>query len=284
MCHVPASMNKATLAQKVATSRRLLDQLFAEFRSPIVASSFGKDSMALLHLARSIRPDIPTVFFRSPFFPRKYTYANRIISDWDLTTHEFPPSACVLQENPQPIPTERIDFVFSYTFGPNASIDAAFGAYDPKPNEPFLCGIRDLLLRPKGGLQQCPWDVLLLGSKTSDSKPQGSLAALQYDLRRTPTISAAFPLRTWTDSDVWEYLEANHVPIDLGRYEKTASGWREHADKSANSDFFPTCTRCMERDAAPIIHCPRLNCDVTNVAASLPWRSAPAVQNFETST
>ena len=79
--------------QRIAGSLAFIDEMLTEFKSPAVLWSSGKDSMVLLHLVRRVRKDLPVVFFREPFQPRRYAFANDIIEDWELNVHEWPPIA-----------------------------------------------------------------------------------------------------------------------------------------------------------------------------------------------
>lgn len=272
------------IVTKCDDARRLIESCWREFRAPAIMCSFGKDSLAMLHLVRGMGYELPVVFNREPWFPRKYAYANQLIAEWDLTVHDFPPATIALRENEQPTPTERIDFVCNWSFGSGLTLAGVMGARTPAPGEKYLCGLRDVLFRPRGSLQSSPWDVLLIGSKASDSKSAGNISALCYDIKRSPAGALAFPLRRWTDSDVWQYLEENGAPIDHGRYEKDSTGWHERADARGNVDLWPVCTRCMDKSNPASVHCPRLGHDVNNVAGSVPWDNRKLSEYFGQTT
>jgi phosphoadenosine phosphosulfate reductase len=55
-------MNKQDFSEKSCTSKTIVEEALGKCRSPYVAFSGGKDSTAMLHLVRSVNPDIPAVF------------------------------------------------------------------------------------------------------------------------------------------------------------------------------------------------------------------------------
>lgn len=269
------------MKEKIQKAQELIGRCLDTYRDPALLCSFGKDSLALLGLLRGMGQDLPLVFFRKPQFPRKYGYANNLITEWNLVVHDFPPASISLQENPKPNAREQIDFVETYSFGGTSCIKSAYGIYEPLPGERFLCGFRDVLLRPRAMMQNTPWDLLFMGSKQCDDKPQGNLSALRDDLVRKPQISIAYPLRTWSEADVWNYIESVGLPIDEARYEKVAGVWRDREDKTANADFFPVCTRCMAKSAAQTVLCPELGHHVNRITESVPWETAPITSQID---
>ena len=59
---------------------------------------------------------------------------------------------------------------------------------------------------------------------------------------QTAGVNAVFPLRHWTDQDVWDYTELNRVPYDKRRYQNRA----ELDDKWLNPDYVHACTACID--------------------------------------
>ena len=79
-----------TFIEKVAKAKQLIEEGIEKFPSITVASSFGKDSMVLLHLVRQVKPDIPvfTVFMDTEF-PETIEFSRRIAKDWNLNYREL---------------------------------------------------------------------------------------------------------------------------------------------------------------------------------------------------
>ena len=59
------------LESKIDEAQNLVYRVLAHAKTPAIMSSFGKDSMVMLHLIRSLKRDLPVVFYREPFMPKK---------------------------------------------------------------------------------------------------------------------------------------------------------------------------------------------------------------------
>jgi hypothetical protein len=262
-----------TMQDKIDQALSTIDKVLSEYKNPAVLCSFGKDSVALLHLLRGQGLRFPVIFYREPFFPAKYRYANQLIDAWNLNVYDYAPCKSVLQER-----SGEIEIVNHYELQNGQTIALPTGVREVfqagevnLPSESFLCGYKDLLSRPKGTMQ-FRWDVLFHGHKSSDVDPILGAVPLKVDLAHNARCAAAaYPLRTWTDADVWQYLEEQGVPIHRERYEKVDGTWREREDKTLNPDYFPACTRCMRRDGSESVYCPKMGMEVSNIAENLPW-------------
>jgi 3'-phosphoadenosine 5'-phosphosulfate sulfotransferase (PAPS reductase)/FAD synthetase len=75
-------------------------------------------------------------------------------------------------------------------------------------------------------------------------------------------VRVAFPLRDWTDNDVWEFIEENHVPIPENRYENRM----DREDTWYNNDHIHACVSCCDpREKASHVYCPKAKKMVANV-------------------
>jgi hypothetical protein len=236
---------------------------------PALLSSFGKDSMVLLALVRdTIPPDrfsvhafpLPVIYYRDPWFSHKHEFANRIIRTWSIECHDYPPTAAGIKVN-----SEHLELVARYSLG-STYIDLPKNVCQPKEysRRDYLCGLRDWILRPKAGALSFPWDVLLHGHKSSDVDPFEGHVPLQADeAELNDRLRLFFPLREWTDSDVWQFLEDNHVPFQPQRYGDRRT---ERADKWHNNDYTHACTACIDpRADEEKVFCPKLKSFVPNV-------------------
>jgi len=254
-----------TIAGKVDQANALILAVMARAKNPAVMCSFGKDSMVVLHLTRALGLRLPVVFHREPFFPKKYRFANRVIDEWDLTVHDFPPCSTEVQQNGD-------DFeVMNYYPAGNRTCALPTGISSPVDGEPSLCGLHDLYLKPTGSYQY-RWDYVFHGHKSTDQDPiYGSIPLLSDVGSNLDSASAAFPIRHFTDADVWEYTVANGLPIHHERYENADGAWRERGDKTDNPDYFPACVACMRKGGGPV-PCPRFNgLTVSNISSQLRW-------------
>ena len=256
------------MKEKISQAIDLIVRVLDTYKTPAVLCSFGKDSVAMLHLLRSCGHNFPVVFHREPFFPEKYRYANRLIDEWNLTVYDYPPSRCELQEG-----GGEVEVLNYYDLANGETMALPTGVRPPvvgsKPSS-FICGYKDLLCKPKGTMQH-RWDVLFHGHKSSDVDPVLGAVPLKVDVAHNARCAAAaYPLRHWTDADVWAYLETHGVPIHEERYEKVGGTWREREDKTLNPDYFPACTACMKKGGGEV-YCPKIDLQVSNIAEKLPW-------------
>jgi hypothetical protein len=230
----------------------------------VLLCSFGKDSMTLLHLIREVMPlkrlschgyPIPVIYHRQPWFPAKNEFADRVIRSWGLEIHDYPPLACGVK-----CKADRLELVGRYPFG-NDAMDLPLNTEPPIARRPYLCG-RQWLLRPKAALATFPWHVAFHGHKSTDVDPYEGPVPLRADQVDAGGVHVVFPLREWTDADVWEYLEEHRIEYDLGRYQN----YQELEDKWNNPDYIHACTACIDpRETAAKVYCPKLQMKIPNV-------------------
>jgi hypothetical protein len=226
-----------------------------------VMSSFGKDSMVLLHLIRNVVPKnplsahaypIPVLWHRHPWFPSKNEFAESVIRSWAIEAHDYPPLVCGVK-----CKEDRIELVAQYPFGGGA-MDLPLNTEEPKPRRDFVCGV-EWLNRPKQLRMSWDWATVFIGHKSSDVDPYEGPVPLKHDAADVGGVNVVFPLRHWTDDDVWQYIEDNHIPYDKRRY----AGHLEVPDKMLNPDYIYACTRCIDpRETAETVMCPKLGTEI----------------------
>ena len=251
------------LAAKIAQSESLLRASLPRYRAPGFMCSFGKDSMVLLWILRRMGVDLPVVFYRDPWWPEKYAFAEHVIRECGLTAFDYAPVGVTLWEG-----KEIMAFTNHYQVGPlpHGILFLPKNILPPEPGRKFLCGLKDVLQRPTGNFNY-PWDMMLVGHKSSDQDQIAGKIPLNVDLKQNSGLGPdlLFPLRHWTDADIWEYSRAFDVPQQPDRYDR-ATG-TEQPDKAANSDYAHVCIACCDRrNKAPSVHCPKFNIEVSNVA------------------
>jgi hypothetical protein len=254
-----------TYSEKVAYAHRVIENTMIESKRPAIMSSFGKDSMVMLDLVRKhINPDV--IFHREPFQPKKYRFANSVIEELNLTVFDYPPIQMSMQEK-----EGEVEIVGHYPMGAK-SVLLPTGIRTPMGEEEFACGLEDIYLKPLGTFNY-PWDMIFVGHKSSDIDPIYGAIPINSDIVRTAgCASASYPIRFFTDEDVWKYTEDNHIPIHHSRYEKLDSEWKEREDKSDNPDYMAACTACMTKEGQHSVPCPKRNGLMVNrVAEQLVW-------------
>jgi hypothetical protein len=102
---------RACMAQRLLSKEDYfagwLTGVLVQYKNPAIMCSFGKDSMVMLHLMRKFNLPLPIVFYRDPWFPKKYDFADRMIAEWGL----YP-----LTVLPKPIIDERTHYLEASDF------------------------------------------------------------------------------------------------------------------------------------------------------------------------
>ena len=252
-----------SLDDKIEAAHDLIGRVLHSYHSPVVMSSFGKDSMVLLDLVDALDKKLPIVFHREPFEPFKYQFANQIIQNNNYAVYDYPPIGTMMVKR-----GDEAEIVNRYQVGPVAVTWLGTGIKKPQPDHPFHCGYKDFYEKPVG-LFKFPWDVALVGHKSTDVDPILGPLPLKVDILASEgACDFAYPLRHFTDADVWEYSERFEVPINLKRYDK-ANGYREFADITYNNDYYFTCVKCMDRDEPEAVFCPKMNCEISNISKDI---------------
>jgi hypothetical protein len=226
----------------------------------------------LLHLIRyRAEIDVPVIQYRQPKFRERYAYSDRLIKDWDLEVYEYPPMKVALADGPDVNTGEvRFDMLHYFQWGRDCVI-LSLGTEKPKEGEKFLCGVTDFLQRPTGTFNW-PWGAVYIGTKFEDTDLIKGHVPLAQDIRIVDGSPVSlYPMRDWTDEEIFWYLEDNGIEPDPTRYIKENQNWKNNPDKSLNADFYPTCFNCVNRHLDRHVHCPKLNATITNISDMAPY-------------
>jgi hypothetical protein len=272
-----------TLDDKVSAAKTMIGRCLDEWAHPVVFSSFGKDSLVMMSIIDSVRPGLPVVCYREPFCHDKYQFTNEVIRERGLAVYDYPPCSTSVFVSAD----GNVEIMNAYQIGPGMVLESPTGVLPPVDGEPFLCGHRDLYSKPLGAFV-FPWNLALIGHKSSDTNRYiGDVPLLLDVVENAGGPAFAFPIRHFTDEDIWRYTEAHGLPIHHERYD-AANGYREHADKRLNPDCFHACTRCLDPRGPDVVFCPKLKCEIASrkhrarqrQSVSLPYvGSAPEVSS-----
>jgi hypothetical protein len=238
----------------------------------VVLWSGGKDSTALLHLIRyGAEIDIPVIQYRQPKFRERYAYSDYLIKEWNLEVYEYPPMKVALADGPDVNTGDvRFDMLHYFQWGRDCVV-LSLGTERPKDGEKFLCGVTDFLQRPTGTFNW-PWGAVYIGTKFEDTDLIKGSIPLAQDIRIVDGSPVSlYPMRDWTDEEIFWYLEDNGIEPDPTRYIKENQNWKNNPDKSLNADFYPTCFNCVNRHLGNHVHCPKLNATITNISDMAPY-------------
>ena len=251
-----------TLEQKVQRAKTVIQSTLEEFKNPIISCSFGKDSMIVLSLLREMGKNLPVLFLKEPFHPSKLEFANSIIRNWQLTSYDYTPSSTSVSNK------DGVIEIMNYYQAGKGFIWLPTGIKDPVKDKPFLCGLRDIYNKPLGNYQ-FPWDLLFVGSKSSDIDPIMGPMPMEVDLVRSilgPSVCC--PIREFTDQDAWNFIELNSIPYNTKRYDKD-NDYREFEDIDYNNDYYHACINCMDSTKSKLVNCPLTKTLITNIGAGL---------------
>lgn len=208
--------------------------------SPGLLCSFGKDSLVLLHLFRHLR--LPVVTMIPPVL-NQAEWANglRVAQEWGVAIYGINPEASVLIEKNGYIAVQTrygpLGWQQSVRPGTACLKDAIF-VRTPAVNEPL------------------PFDMLIAGQKKGDPN---FLGETMDDVPAKTTINGQtvlHPLRNWTDKDIWDYIDAYQIPVDVARYDVKARA--EIDNTKASNDRVHGCVACLDhRNIGQDVLCPK---------------------------
>jgi hypothetical protein len=104
--------------------------------------------------------------------------------------------------------------------------------------------------------------LLFVGHKSSDVDPFDGPVPLKASTAEVGGVTLAFPLKDWSDSDVWDYTDLNHIVVDQRRYHVRS----EVKDRWYNNDYIHACMACVDpRCKEKEVFCPKLKRNVPNL-------------------
>jgi hypothetical protein len=263
----------STLKEKIDAAYGVIDAVLQEYRRPCVMWSGGKDSQVLLWLLRRRGVTCPVVLHRHPKFPEKYEFHDRMAREWGLEVHDWAPiENTMLNEKPG-----QVCVMSEYQQGQERCA-IPWDIYEPERwTGNWACGLQDFYHRPKG-TQEFPWDVVFHGHKSTDVDPLFGAVPLKVDVK--PGAPAyAFPLRQWSDADIWEASRACGIPQQEDRYNLETG--KENPDRTSNPDYFAGCMRCLNRELAGTVQCPKLKLEIESQAGRVRYKELPVVDYIE---
>jgi hypothetical protein len=219
--------------------------------------------MVVLDLFKQLGHKLPILFFREPFHPKKYWFSNTVIDNNDYVVYDYPPLRTAITKH-----EGKVEIANFHQVGTEEQeIFLPTGVREPQPGEDWLCGLFDLYDKPTGTFS-FRWDTVFIGHKSSDHDPIIGDVPLKDYVAEAGPITTVFPIRDFTDEDVWAYAEQFHIPINIRRYNK-ADGWKEFVDLTYNPDCHPACIACMDRDREATVLCPKTNEMIPNISGGI---------------
>lgn len=292
------------LNSKIEDSNKLITEVFMKYKNPVIMTSFGKDSVVLIDLISRLVNKMPDcICHKEPFFPKKYRFCQLFAEVYGLTVYDFPPLATAIQSK-ETEKGEEIEILNYYGCSLTDELKTYIlptGIIEPVKDKEFLCGLNDLYLKPTGGMQ-FKWDCMFIGHKSSDTDIFFDSLELHSDIVDENGLAPdlIYPLRYWTDADIWEYSKQFKIPQNDKRYpldllwqmsqgklnslddssEPEAFFRNQYKDFTFNPDYIETCTLCMSKKQPETVLCPKLNKEVPNVSSKLNYVESQKYKHF----
>lgn len=197
-------MTKTDIAAKISSAKQLIQRALRASANPVVACSFGKDSMVVLHLVREFRADVPVLFNNTLMeYPDTYRFKRIITRDWHLNVIETKPVRTFWWV------VENYGFPL---FSRRGYKDASKNCCRYLKEYPI-----DRVLR------RYKFDLYFTGLSRHESRLREFSATRYgpYFYSKRAKHWKCHPIQDWTQADVWEY----HAMFDLphnGVYDKPA--------------------------------------------------------------
>lgn len=245
--------------------REWAEDVQERFRRPALLWSGGKDSTVLLWALRKMGFEWPVVTFLEPWLPGKWMFVQELAAQMGLELHTWAPAATwVYERGPQVVLGASWDVGAGELCGVPKDVVEPDGT-DLPPG--YFCGLK-AITRPRAWLDGAPWDALVCGHKSCDTDPVLGGIPLRVDElapQREGGPVTIFPLRDWSDAEVWGYLLEHEVPIDWRRYERPPETGDLYADMTMprsvptlhNTDVLHACVNCLKQcGAGAQVYCP----------------------------
>ena len=257
-----------TYDKKVSQAHSLIKSALENSRNPAVMCSFGKDSIVVLHMVMQYKK-LKVVFHRHPFQHHRYEYAHKVISEWDLHVIDYAPAGTAVSEN------ENETNIVSYYQVGQKPVYLPTGLVQTDCGKNTLCALDEVYGRPTGTFNY-PFDLVFHGHKSVDVDPVLGGVPLFTDVAlNVGSVSAAYPIRHFTNEDVWSYIEDHDIPINHLAYERKEGKWVAKQDKSGSPDYLSCCFSCLSTKTGNNVHCPKWGRTVSNVSNQVRWANKP---------
>ena len=161
-------------------ARAVIGNALDSAEAPCVTSSFQAECVVLLHLLRTVKPDIPVLFLDTVHhFAETYAYRDELVERWALNL------VTLVADEPKP------------------------GLWQESTQ---ACCARHKVGPLFGALER--YDTWFTGLRREQSPSRASLAEVEsFTLPSGKTLSKISPLARWTMREVWEYAKAHDIPL-----------------------------------------------------------------------
>jgi phosphoadenylyl-sulfate reductase (thioredoxin) len=151
-----------------------------------VSTSFGKDSMVIMHMALKIKPDIPMFTLNTGYeFSETLEFMEKIVSEWNLNFREYTPDISILE------------------------LEEKYGKDFYLKDPGTCCTLLKVNPTKKALVGLNAWITGLRRDETEFRKTIGILEEFEG-----ADIVKINPLANWTEDQIWDYIRKNDIPYN----------------------------------------------------------------------
>lgn len=244
-----------TTQELIGKSLVLIREALSRTKTPVVAWSAGKDSQVMLHLIRQVRQDIPVLHLRGFADETKHDFAEDEIGRMGLLLIEPQPCSRDIVAR-----GDHVEVIETYLLTEQASLYFPIESEpDHVPSPRSHCAI-EKINQPTSN-EPLDVDCVFIGHRSSDADPVHGPIPLRSDTAEASGVLFVYPLRAWTEANIWEASELLSIPQNKARYERN--------EMAANADYFPMCVECLKPTDKESITCPKINQPVYAIGRDL---------------
>lgn len=188
-------MSVQDIDSKINVAKKLIEVALDKHNNPIVACSFGKNSMVVLHLVRQYYPDVQILFNNTLMeYPETYKFKKAICEKWKLNIIETKPIKTFWQI------VEEYGFPL---FSRKGNSDASKNCCRYLKEYPI-----DRVLR------KYRFNLYFTGLSRHESRLREFSAKKygNYFYSKRAQHWKCHPIQDWTENDVWEYHKLYKLP------------------------------------------------------------------------
>lgn len=190
----------SAFSRKLQHSINLIRKTLKRFEHPVVACSFGKDSIVVLDLIKQQTNDFQVLWNNTLVeYPDTYSFAKKIIDEWQLDCVEARPEKTFWEI------VEKYGFPIYARNSKGEKQCAAAHCCKELKKKPTVKALRNM---------KC--DVYFTGLTRHESRLREFSARKYGDFFFSTKWNhyKCHPILNWTNEDVWQYIHENKVPYN----------------------------------------------------------------------
>lgn len=193
-------------------AEQLIKQAIERHKEIVVACSFGKDSIVVLHMALKYNPNIKVLFHDTGVeFPETIKYKNKLVNEWNLNLIETKPYKdmtfwkCIEKYG---LPEFRSSKAKHHT--PKCCYylkeKPAMDVYKKQKIQAVITGLMKCESRNRALL-------ITRMDNGNDSKDDVEFCGQRY-FTKSWNVWKYHPIAYWSEKDVWGYIKKHNIPIN----------------------------------------------------------------------